>query len=82
MTGLQIRSSMTQAIKKTNMMPETGKVTSLDEYKKLTGDEQLQQIIQSAVAGALGQVHLDNPIPDPPNAEESTMTTIDPKMKR
>ena len=54
---------MTQAIKKTNMMPETGKVTSLDEYKKLTGDEQLQQIIQSAVAGALGQVHLDNPIP-------------------
>lgn len=45
---------MTRAIKKTNMMPETGKVTSLDEYKKLTGDEQLQQIIQSAVAGALG----------------------------
>ena len=40
---------MTQAIKKTNMMPETGKVTSFDEYKKLTGDEQLQQIIQSAV---------------------------------
>ena len=73
---------MTQAIKKTNMMPETGKVTSFDEYKKLTGDEQLQQIIQSAIAGALGQVHLDNPIPDPPNAEESTMTTIDPKMKR
>lgn len=73
---------MTQAIKKTNMTPETGKITSLDEYKKLTGDEQLQQIIQSAVAGALGQVHLDNPIPDPPNAEESTMTTIDPKMKR
>lgn len=82
MIGLQIRSSMTQAIKKTNMTPETGKITSLDEYKKLTGDEQLQQIIQSAVAGALGQVHLDNPIPDPPNAEESTMTTIDPKMKR
>ena len=82
MTGLQIRSSMTQAIKKTNRAPETGKITSLDEYKKLTGDEQLQQIIQSAVAGALGQVHLDNPIPDPPNAEESTMTTIDPKMKR
>lgn len=73
---------MTQAIKKTNRAPETGKITSLDEYKKLTGDEQLQQIIQSAVAGALGQVHLDNPIPDPPNAEESTMTTIDPKMKR
>ena len=54
---------MTQAIKKTNMMPETGKVTSLDEYKKLTGDEQLQQIIQSAVAGACGD-HAEAQIAD------------------
>ena len=61
---------------------KTGKSLSLDEYKNLTGDRQLQQMIQSAVTSALGQMYLDNPIPDHSNTEKSTMSTIDAKMKR
>lgn len=37
---------------------KTGKVLTLDEYKTLTGDRQLQQMIQSAVTSALSQMHL------------------------
>lgn len=48
---------------------KTGKILTLDEYKNLTGDRQLQQMIQSAVTSALGQMHLDNPIPDHSNTE-------------
>lgn len=58
---------------------KTGKSLSLDEYKNLTGDRQLQQMIQSAVTSALGQMYLDNPIPDHSNTEKSTMSTIDAK---
>ena len=61
---------------------KTGKILTLDEYKNLTGDRQLQQMIQSAVTSALGQMHLDNPIPDHSNTEKSAMSTIDAKMKR
>ena len=61
---------------------KTGKSLSLDEYKNLTGDRQLQQMIQSAVTSALGQMYLDNPIPDHSDTKKSTMSTIDAKMKR
>ena len=61
---------------------KTGKILTLDEYKNLTGDRQLQQMIQSAVTSALGQMHLDNPIPDHSNTGKSAMSTIDAKMKR
>lgn len=61
---------------------KTGKVLTLDEYKTLTGDRQLQQMIQSAVTSALSQMHLDNPIPDHSNTGKSAMSTIDAKMKR
>ena len=61
---------------------KTGKSLSLDEYKNLTGDRQLQQMIQSAVTSALGQMYLDNPIPNHSNTKKSAMSTIDAKMKR
>ena len=65
-----------------NNSGDAGNVVSLDEYKKQTGSEQLQRIIQSAVAEAIGQMHLDNPIPQHPDSENETMTDINPRMKR
>lgn len=68
-------------MKDVNSIPETRNIVSLDEYKKQTGGEQLQQIIQTAVAGAISQLYLDNPIPDHPDPD-MTMTTVDTKLKR
>lgn len=60
----------------TNVNNETinRNIVSLDEYKKLTGSQELQQIIESAVTGALSSMHLDNLIPDSPDSTK--------KMKR
>ena len=68
-------------MKDVNSIPETRNIVSLDEYKKQTGGEQLQKIIQTAVAGAISQLYLDNPIPDHPDPD-MTMTTVDTKLKR
>lgn len=76
------RSIMTTTSNHVTSAAKTGKILTLDEYKNLTGDRQLQQMIQSAVTSALGQMHLDNPIPDHSNTEKSAMSTIDAKMKR
>lgn len=73
---------MTTTINHVTSAAKTGKSLSLDEYKNLTGDRQLQQMIQSAVTSAIGQMYLDNPISDHSNTEKLTMPTIDAKMKR
>lgn len=45
---------MTTTSNHVTSVAKTGKSISLDEYKSLTGDRQLQQMIQSAVTSALG----------------------------
>lgn len=57
----------------TNVNNETinRNIVSLDEYKKLTGSQELQQIIESAVTGALSSMHLDNLIPDSPDSTKN-----------
>lgn len=74
---------MTQLTMKTvNNTSETRSIVSLEEYKKMTGGEQLQQLIQNAVSDALSQTHLDNPIPNHPDSDVTTMIAVDTKMKR
>lgn len=74
---------MTQtAMNNVNTVSETRNNPNCDEYKKLTGSEELQQIIQTAVFGAIGQMHLDNPIADHPDSDQSEMSVNDQKMKR